>query len=400
MTNNNLDDLLKINSENESLIFIKERFEGNNYRGIHLFQHNRCGSNKFYSMLEVIKDYSKNSEDYWVEIPIGDENNGKNNGYSLGNYPSFQNIVNSIKNKTGSGTAQTLQKNYFPDWEKMELIERRKDKYSNKKYFKLSYKIISTNIDYWIENDFYKMSIYKVFENYIYDLFCILDNIDEIKELEFLLFFTYIDNLSERWEDVLGLINSWRNLSYSSRENAISILKEYMNPKNYKGLPKNKKKDYGNFKNETQQIISNLDASGLFIVENSNIVLKKSNKNKFIRNKKPKDEYFAKHKVSKKLGYEMDHIVKFSFATSIEDVIYLDNYKNLIYISGTEHNIKTQLGSNHMILSENKNGFSLADVRSRSENIDLVFNSNLEFNKDLTNEYLSYNIKLLEKYCK
>lgn len=208
------------------------------------------------------------------------------------------------------------------------------------------------------------------------------------------------------WENfdknkIIELINAWRELTKPQRFSVIENLKKYMNPLIYKNVKKNLKKDWDNLRNETQLIFSCLKNARILNVTTDELCLnlKKNDRNNFqiIRNVKIYKDYHKNNKTTKTVGFEMDHIVKFSFSTKPEDIPLIDNWLNLIYIDGKTHSIKTQLNSKHMKLSKNAQGLKLVDITSIEQDINLVFNENVLINSELVDRYIEYNDYLLNK---
>lgn len=412
--NKNLINIEKVDSDNLSIKFIVKRFQMDKYRGMQLFQHNRYDEDTMYKMLESIKQVFIEEKNEYIEIPKGDVDNGKNNGFLISDYPKYKKLVDTIKEKTMKGTANTLKKNFFPDWERSGIIQR----FNKKTKFKLNDWILNTTINDWKSKELYKLHISSLLPNgFVEDVYYILKNIMSINFYEFLLFFTFIYSLNgidikingiNNIDKIQTLIISWRNLTRVQRASAIENLKKYMDPKLYKDKPKNKKKDWGNFNNESQQIFQFLKKSNLFSISvNSNgeqeITLNETkeinnNKRKFVRNKNIYNEYHLKNETELEKGFEMDHIVKFSLITTQEDVPYIDNYLNILYIDGKSHSIKTQQGSNHMILKYENESLILKDYRNVSNPINLKLNENIKIKLDNINNYLNHNKRLVAKY--
>lgn len=412
--NKNLMNVEKVDSDNLSVKFIVKRFQLDKYRGMQLFQHNRYDEVTMYKMLESIKQVFIEEKIEYIEIPKGDVDNGKNKGFLISDYPKYKKLVDAIRKKTAKGTANTLKKNFFPDWERSGLIKR----FDKKSKFKLNDWILNTTINDWKNKELYKLHISSLLPNgFIEDVYYILENIISITFYEFLLFFTFIYSLNKinikingkrNIDKIQTLITSWRNLTRVQQSSVIENLKKYMDPNLYKTKPKNKKKDWGNFNNESQQIFHFLKKSNLFNISmNSNnlqeITLNQikntnHNKRKFARNKNIYNEYHLKHKTKSEKGFEMDHIVKFSLITTQEDIPYIDNYLNILYIDGKSHSIKTQQGSNHMILKYENEEIILKDYRNVSKPINLKLDENIKIKLDNISDYLNHNKKLVAKY--
>lgn len=410
-----LKDIIKITSKNKSLEFIVERFNkinANNYRGMQISQHNRYDSEEMYKILEIIKKVFIENKMDWISIPSGDENNGKNKGFFLGNYPEYEKIVKNIKSEIKKGTANTLKKNFFPDWEKSNIIERKKIKYNGKKIFKfkLCQNIFNSEKNEWIEKQLYYQHYNTLLPNFFMEnIWNLLKEFEIIYYHEFLLFFSYIDKIKKNnnldnlkaLEKVKKLIISWRELSSVQKNHVIEILKNHMNPKEYLSKPKDKKMDWGNFNNEIQDILFKLKNANILKVDKDNNICLNFDETEYkaIRDKSIYKEYFEANKVKSQKGFEFDHIVKFSLITKKEDVQYIDNMYNILYIDGYSHAKKTQDKSIHQKLTyeENKQNLILSDI-SETKIINLKLHKNVLISEYNIEKYLNHNRNLISNF--
>lgn len=396
--NESLAEIKKINSQNLSLNFIYERFTKTNYRGIHGVQHNRYDSKKMYGILTVIKDSFILHKIDWIELPKGDEI--KN--FKLGDFPQYEEIVNNINLNGFGGTANTLKKNYFPDWERAGIIIRKTDPKSKKIHFKLSEEILNTTSEYWEKKDLFKKTILTLLDPYLSPLYNVCSNLPDLlmTKLEFLLFYTFIENESE--SKIIQLICSWRKLTNLQQQSVEMNLKEYMNPKKWSKFNKKEKKDWGNFKNETDDIFQKLK-DGCILFVNDEIIsftpVAKKEITKIKRNNTSLyDEYFKKNNVEKSDEFEMDHIVRFSILYKNPEAIgYIENYLNLLYINAGKHSAKTKGGSFHQII-EYLNEHDYIDLihdNVNKDNIKLIIGKDVLIKRELIQDYIDHNKKTL-----
>lgn len=75
--NNFLDNIKKIKSNNIAIDFLVHRFQLNKYRGMHIFQHSRFDNNELYIIIKCAFETLKKFKVNYIEVPSGDENNGK-----------------------------------------------------------------------------------------------------------------------------------------------------------------------------------------------------------------------------------------------------------------------------------------------------------------------------------
>lgn len=413
--NNRIEDILRI-ANNKSLEFIVSRFKLKKYRGAHIFQHNRYDDKQMYRILEIIKKYMIMNGKSYIEIPPGDENNGKNNGFFLCDYPDFSNIINQLKNENLCNSANRLKKNFFPDFDRSSTIIR----FDKKKKFKLSDYIMKHDRKIWETHEYFKAHIEKLLPiNFIHNIYLFIDEFNYIDFNEFLLFYNFIDNvklidknIENKFEYVKNLLCEWRKLTETQKNNVLEILKEYMNPKLYLKVTKNNKKDFHNLKNETKQIFELLQKSKIFRIIQNNKGLQEINLARDINgnteNKKYKrcseiyKEYLQENGLPNKVyGYEFDHIIKFSLISKKEDVPYIDNYKNLIYIDGKSHSVKTQQKNVHMIIEKDDNYkdiINMKDIYSVKKDIKLKIKDNILISEKNIEELIKYNKFLIEKF--
>lgn len=382
------------------------RLARNDYRGFHLTQHNRLTFKKFNALLKNAKEFLK--------VPAGDE--GKN--FVLGNYVEYCNFINDFReelfeqNVKPQGTANSIKKTLFPDLARMNIIKRYNknllelNPYSrgNIEYIKLDNSVLKyETMDILQREEYFKIKSKELYIVMLPCLFAVL-NSDKIEgwmdEYEFLFFFTWI---GKKYNDeildeikVIDFIISYRKISRAGKKYIIEKISKWAVPKYFKGN-KTIKRDFRNWKNETQDIMQNLKASGLFSLnKNANkfeLLFKNLENKSIVRSKTAKEECFINHSVSKVLGFELDHSVPFSWITTYEEAIQIDNWKNLIYIDAKNHAIKSQQNNKYTYFGKGKEKnyrlYSIDGTEIKLElDKDIIFNENLydiiyNYNKNL-----------------
>lgn len=93
MINAKLQAILDIDNNNNFLIYIVNRLQRDDYRGVHISQHNRYGLEFAISVLNVIKN---KVDDALFEIPRGDYSERENvKKYNIDDYSEFKEITDS-----------------------------------------------------------------------------------------------------------------------------------------------------------------------------------------------------------------------------------------------------------------------------------------------------------------
>lgn len=359
-----------INFGNSSLKFIDERLQYENYRGIHLSQHNRYDLPKLMEILTLLNRYAPNQS--LMQIRTTDISKRP---YNIPEERSYAEFCNEAKSLTNIGTQDAMRKNLFVDFARMGLIDRynaKKEltnpfKKGTTKYVALSdmgAKLIDQKLDILSKNLIFSKSLNKLLTGFVEDVLSLLtnSNLKEISFDEFMLFVSAINcnfSFSISIEQCEILIKEYRLLSRVQKNAVIDTLKSELIPDNFNGDKKHKR-DYHNWVNENQQIWNLFENIPFFIIEKdskklilitSDIDLSKYSKSKMKRSQQAKNDYFKHHKVNKTKGYELDHIIPLLEAESLDEYHYLDNWLNLLYIDGKTHAIKSQSSSKYYIFS-------------------------------------------------
>ena len=250
----------------------------------------------------------------------------------------------------------------------------------------------------------------QLYEPLIKILFYITVNIDQntISRDEFVLFFTYIFNNNEinhinenRIKYFINLVIEFRKKEKGEQKWIINEIKKYCKTTlSNKDILKTQKRDWDNLLNETVQILDHLKKAALFHVTKEKSLQLKISKNKekirLRRSITPKKEYFRKHDVDKVKGFELDHIIPFSFKTDYESVFKIDNWKNLIYIDAKSHAIKTQSNNiqTYFRFCERESCYVLADWKPGDKDIYLCLKKNILINPLHAEKIKNYNLSL------
>ena len=157
--------------------------------------------------------------------------------------------------------------------------------------------------------------------------------------------------------DIASLIKDYRTLSRFQKQALLEKIKLYCEPKNFSGT-KIEKRDFHNWINETQQILSLLTQMAYFEwnKQDSRLYIRTGNygiyedSSKLKRSIKEKSLYFEKHNIAKEKGFELHHIVPLCLATSRAEFQVLDKWENMAYIDAFSHAKITQNNNANMRL--------------------------------------------------
>ncbi len=365
--NKKLQPILDIDNSNNFLKYIVGRLQKNDYRGVHISQHNRYDLEFVISVLRAIKN---EVGDALFEIPRGDYSERENvRKYNIDNYQDFKKITDEVYSSTGRTTYNSIKKNFFVDFHRMGLITRYdKNKTPSNPYKRTIIHYVSLtdetsrllNSNNIIEKHriFTDVLDKNLFNSYLSNLVDLIFNSqykgDVISIHEFMFIFT-----DTELNNPIELLNKYRELKQHQKDKLLNLIQEYANPDNFSG-DKTQKRDFHNWINETQQMFMLLKQTSYFQIDenNQNIALNIGNYGIFSienikRSDKPKQEYFKLHKQKKQNDFELHHIVAISKSRNKEEVAMLDNVHNLIYLHKNKHLEITKKKNIHVYLSIN-----------------------------------------------
>ncbi|ATQ35456.1 restriction endonuclease subunit R [Mesoplasma entomophilum] len=393
--------------------FLEYRISSKDYRGMHLFQHNRITTDKIKAIYDSYKKINKE----FIEIPRGDEYNKKNkpNGFKLHEFPEYELFVKLINEAISQGSAMAIKKNLLVDLARLEVIDRF-DQNKNKlnPYKKCVAHYFKINSDFFLKYDNSDISLEillkKKIELSLSNLLkCIFDlisnpNLNYMTFDEFFLFVTWFDfdykgkKIDNNY--LVNLIIEYRKIAKSEKNILFEDLKKIGTPD--KNVKKIYKKDYNNWKNEAQEIFSILKGFALFQFNNKlnsiEFNFKKIDRNqiKFARSMSTKENYFNEHNIKKQIGFELDHVIPFSLISNYNEYIEIDNWRNLVYIDANTHRIKTSLQNKYMFLSKKNEKLNM--YAADGDNLELINGNNLLINDELIEGTIQYNKYLSKKY--
>lgn len=364
-----LDEILSIEQNNPFIEYIVNRIQLDNYRGWHVSQHNRYDLNDIEIILRNIYDVA--GETYF-EIPPGDYNQ---DDVLPEDFQKFQTIVSKINSKMGRGTINSLKKNFFPDLERMRFLIREKIKPHEEGQGIPHGRLTSSAVEFI--NAKYLIGKYKKFTDGIDNLFG--NKISELAEMihlsayagDKISIYEFMFIFSDNDEDIdkIGLLDSYRRLKKYQRNKIIKLVQKYADPKNFKGN-KTSRRDFHNWKNQAQQIMSLLKTTVYFEVDLNKCFRLNIGRTGFFQEQKkrsviPKREYFIFHQIEKRDKFELHHIVPISSARNKEEAKIVDDYRNLIYIHRSKHQIISQSGSRNVVLRIDPSEAIFSDLNNK-----------------------------------
>ena len=398
-----------LDSNNEFINYIIKRIQRDDYRGLHISQHNRYDLD---FLENILKSIYKISDNTIFEIPPGDykRNQGDN---LLINYTSYKAIVDDLQKKTKKSTYNSLKKNFFVDLDRMGFLLR----YDKKKqlviqakrspiyYAKLSDKAIN-----FINSGDDLLKKYKLFTDAIDNIFK-----GQITELANTIYYSNYKNTTISIYEFMfilsdtnlsrdckvKLLDSYRRLEKFERSKIIKLLKKYATPKQFVGNKINKR-DFNNWKNESQQIFTLLKTTVYFDVSPNRYIKLNIGKtgifpeNYIKRSPAIKIDYFKYHGVENTINFELHHIIPISQAKNKEEFKLIDDKRNIIYLEKNKHKEISKNNHSNVYLELNKTIASFCDFNNNKiitkNKTDALYSTA----QNIINNLINYNRSLLK----
>lgn len=405
-----------INPASSALMFIDNRLSFDNYRGIESSQHNRYNSDDLYHILSILNNHTCSKG--VLRIRTTDTSKRP---FNLEEEIPYAQFCDEAKKVTGIGTQDAMRKNLFVDWHRMGFINRFDrnmnfiEPYQRSSIWYVSLTTLGQrfiNETNQLERQFlFSKGLDNLLSGFIETTLNLLSDysLKSIDFYEFMFFVTAINapNYGISISECADLILDYRRLTRIQKSSVLDVLNSQLNPNLFQGNKLNKR-DFHNWKNKNQQIWYLFDSVVFFNIEKgqSTETLKlvdSSNassygRKKMQRSNRAKTDYFQLHGIKKTLGYELDHIIPLMAATNISEFHYLDTWKNLLYIDGKTHAVKTQSGSKFCVLRIQDNDYQNLLLFDYQNNY-LPIRHGIEglFNPDNIPMMLGYNSDFLEQ---
>ena len=400
--------LLGIQPALECLKFLAWRVSKDDYRGTHKLQHYRW--NKEYIKI-VLKHLPKDTKLYHTQGDITDGYIYKSDEVEFCEYLAK---VNKELNTTENGniTDMVMRKIIFVNLQRMGLVDRFNkngilcdpDKKAQYRYVQITQKgleiLNAKNI--FEEIKYFGLAFDRVFGGIIQDILDLINELEYLSEYEMMFFVSYLGKEYNGYiltkDRILDFITEFRSLRARSKT-VISVMQEYCNPNNFTGN-KTAKRDFHNWKNETQTIFDSLNLMSLFEYDerNKNITAKgkiNGTSVKFKRSSLIKAEYFKEHEIDKDIQFELHDIVPFYFAKSIDELKAIDDWQNLIYIDANSHKIFSLDKKLKQAIRLNFKADDAILDNLIGDEILLKYGINIKYRATLQERLLNYNKSLL-----
>lgn len=396
---------------NKSVDFLVERLSASDYRGKHSVQHYRYDFDVIYTVLDLLNRYAPNKG--LLAIRTRDVSK---QGFDEPEWKDYAKLCNELKTLFGKNTPDVLRKIIFVDLERLGFLHRyNKKKQVNRLFTRNTNAYVSMSdvgLELLAQGDSLKRRflIGKRIELFLHD--CIENLLYMLRETdlryidvyEYMFFMTAI-NFDSRFtlslQEAETMIKEYRKLSPVQRKQLIKALQSLMVPakKDKKGRTK---KDFHNWKNETQSLFTNFLQHLVFFAleqptrDNIRIILSNQtglfvdSGTRLDRSVLEKQLYMEKHKVQKKAGFELHHIIPLAYSTSLEHFKLLDNWLNMIYIDGYSHG---QM-QNHITLAEGENDDLKLVDDIKNTDVYLKYQENVLYSPDNKHKMLDKNQEL------
>ena len=401
--------LSQIDPSKRCLKFLEKRLESDKYRGNQISQHNRYDIGVVKTMLKVLYDISGMN---LMQIRDTDLSKRPYNIAGEQDYADYVDILNRTP-EVGRGTQDSVRKNLFVDFNRMGFIDRYShDKTktipgvkSSTKYVALSElgkEFVETN-NIFEEHMLYSRGIDNLMSGITDDLLWIIMELEKITEDEYTFFVSFVNmELDGEYygkDVIIDLVKDYRSLSRFTKEMVKDKIKEYCIPDRSLGN-KTVQRDYHNWVNESQQVFMLLNQTVFFEQREKTMFPRVGinaifdDQEKLVRSLAEKQKYYEYHRVNKKEGFELHHVVPLCWAKSKNEFFILDNHKNLVYIDGYSHARITQNNNKNVILNFNGNDATFTDFNDNT--IYCVLDDNILYNPENQQEMKQYNNTLLE----
>ena len=411
-------ELLELSANSKCLQFLAYRIKQDNYRGVHLSQHNRYDFDYVCDMLYELKSIAKNQK---IKIRTKDISKHPEDMEGTEKYCQYCSILHQ---KYGNFTQDTIRKNFFVDFARMGLINRY-DKNKNLipitqrkccQYVALTERgKILANRRESRKNKYIAFSkgLDKLSHNLALNLFNLSNNINgKITRMEYTYFASFLGlsivmrqgqrtkNIVVSEQMIIDYINEYRNLK-NIHSKIDTIVKKYCTPSNFTGNKK-QKRDFGNWINETEQLFKLLSTTIYFEYLNKYHTLKLrvdgrmniNNMQGLYRSSQEKENYFINHNIEKDDLSTLHHIVPLDLWEDLDDFKLLDDWRNMIFIKTNEHTSIHNKPSKYCKLSIDNEILVLEN--NKTEKLTFTNGQEVKFSQSCKKTMLDYNSELLQ----
>lgn len=394
--------LTSIDPSKECLKFLAHRILSTNYRGVQLSQHNRYDVNVISTLLTEMYDIVGINK---MRIRTTDL---KKRPYNTPDEYIYAKYVNNLINKIGRCTQDSVRKNLFVDLNRMGLINRfdKNDDliypYEKKGVYsvclsKKGLDFVKSVSDIFQRNLLYTKAIDELTNGLANEILDIVSINNKISIYEFMFFISYIDLKCDfnghvyTKSELVEYMLEFRKLSFHQRKAVIDAVDLYCNPKKFSG-DKTNKRDFHNWKNESQQIFMLMNQTVFYEERNEELYIRIGDaalfedESKLKRSLAQKQEYFKKHNITKKIGFELHHVIPLLSARNRIEFQTLDVWENMIYIDGYTHSKISHTNNKNTKLEFVNDNIILKDTAMIIEDILCVNRINVLY--DVSKQYI------------
>lgn len=396
--------------------FLINRIQCDNYRGLQISQHNRYCCDDVIIILEELFSFANNG---MMQIRDTDISKRPQN---IPGEEIYAQYVNAVAKRMGRCTQDSIRKNIFVDLHRMGLIIRFDKsrnpidpyKHHNVKYVSISElgKSLITAKDIFTRHCIYSKCIDILSNGLADDLLHLSQMCDNKSQFtftvfEFMFFISAIGQVFNGRQYSLSQISeficNFRSLSKYQKEYIVNSIQRYCQPENFEG-DKKCKRDFGNWKNEAQQIFTLMSQTVYFDFESNDNILSirignngmYGDKRKLSRSLQQKSKYFEKHSVAKRYGFELHHIVPLCWASDRNEFKILDDWRNMIYIDGYKHSVISQTGNKNVKIEfDCDNNIILKSISPNVRDLMCKYKEQADYSVRQQSNIVNYNRDLL-----
>lgn len=401
--------LIGINPALDCLKFLYYRVLRDDYRGTHKLQHYRWSAE--YIKI-VLKHLPKDSFLLHTQGDIYDDYIYSNEEQKFCEY--LNRVNKDLLSLNASITDMVMRKIIFVNLQRMGFIDRFNKKKElcniNRKYQYKYVKITQRGLDFINSKDIFEeqrhlgIALDFVFDGVVQDVLDILNTLEPqyISVSEMMFFITYLGKEYQgsilTKDKIVEFINEFRSLKARAKV-VEAVISEFCLPENFVGN-KTDKRDFHNWKNETQSMFNSFNLMSLFEYDTAKqrLLLKASINGEnitFKRSNLIKSEYFKQHEVQKDVRFELHHIVPFYYAKDIDALKAIDNWQNLIYIDANSHKIFSLDKSAKKAIRLNFKDLDAVLDNLIGDEIVLKYMDNIKYKEELQQRLVRYNQNLL-----
>lgn len=265
---------------NQCVIFLLGRIQGDTYRQVHISQHNRYTQYEIFVILQEIYNLVTSNP---MQIRTTDFSKRPEN---VAGEELYAQLTDTIKLQLGRCTQDSLRKNFFVDMHRMGFLYRYDEnrnlippfhKAHTIKYISLTPMAIDfLNADSQTKIFIYESALMVLGNQFFADLYEVVSDLGNcISQDELMLFGTFLNQSFDygatiwRRNEIIELIQDFRTLG-NLQQKLVLLIREYCNPTNFNGGKPNMR-DFNNWLNQTQQILRLLSQMPNFQVNGNNL---------------------------------------------------------------------------------------------------------------------------------